>query len=227
MSLAVVIPTLNEVQSLPLLLTDLDALDGVGSLEIIVSDGGSRDGTIGYAVSAGARLVRATRGRARQLNAGARAARGDWLLFLHADCRLGAEARRALLAALEPSSGLQAAVFRFAIDLPTFWRRFIEAGQAVREGLSGLAYGDQGLLVRRELFESVGGYPDLPLMEDVAMIRRLRCETAIRRLPAKLLTSGRRYVRDSVVRTWLKHTALITLYYAGVSPHRLGRLRDA
>ncbi len=226
MSLAVVIPTLNEVQSLPLLLTDLDALAGVGSLDIIVSDGGSTDGTIGFAASVGAQLVRAPRGRALQLNAGARAARRDWLLFLHADCRLDAEARRALRAALEPSAGVQAAVFRFAIDLPTFWRRVIEAGQGIREGLSGLAYGDQGLLVRRELFESIGGYPDLPLMEDVAMIRRLRGETAVRRLPAKLLTSGRRYVRDGVARTWLKHMALITLYSAGVSPHRLARLRD-
>ncbi len=227
MSLTVVIPTLNEVESLPLLFTDLDALEGVGCLEIVVSDGGSSDGTVGFAVSAGARLVRAARGRARQLNAGAGAARGDWLLFLHADCRLGADARRALLAALEPSAGVQAAVFRFAIDLPTFWRRFIETGQAIREALSGLAYGDQGLLVRRELYESVGGYPDLPLMEDVAMIRRLRCETGIRRLPAKLLTSGRRYVRDGVVRTWLRHTALITLYSVGVSPDRLARVRDA
>lgn len=226
MSLAVVIPTLNEVQWLPLLISDLDALEGVESLEIIVSDGGSSDGTIGFAVSAGARLIHAPPGRARQLNAGARAAREDWLLFLHADCRLGAEARRALLAALEPSAGVQAAVFRFAIDLPTFWRRFIETGQVIREALSGLAYGDQGLLVRRALYESVGGYPDLPLMEDVAMIRRLRRQTRIRRLPAPLVTSGRRYAHGGVVRTWLQHTALITLYYAGVSPQRLAGWRD-
>lgn len=226
MSLAVVIPTLNEVESLPLLFTDLDALEGVGSLEIIVSDGGSSDGTIGFAVSAGARLVHAPPGRARQLNAGARAAREDWLLFLHADCRLGAEARRALLAALAPSAGVQAAVFRFAIDLPTFWRRFIETGQAIREALSGLAYGDQGLLVRRELYESVGGYPALPLMEDVAMIRLLRQRTHVARLPAPLVTSGRRYRHGGVLRTWLKHTALISLFSIGVSPARLAQWRE-
>ncbi len=229
MSLAVVIPTLNEVQSLPLLFTDLDALEGVegvGSLEIIVSDGGSTDGTIGFAVTAGARFVRASRGRARQLNAGARAARSDWLLFLHADCRLGDEARNALLSALEPSRGVQAAVFRFAIDLPPFWRRFLETGQAIREALSGLAYGDQGLLVRRELFESIGGYPDLPLMEDVAMIRALRRRTRVARLSAPLVTSGRRYRRGGVLRTWLKHTALISLYLIGTSPARLATWRD-
>lgn len=226
MSLAVVVPTLNEVQWLPLLISDLDALEGVGSLEIIVSDGGSSDGTIGFAVSAGARLVHAPRGRARQLNAGARAAREDWLLFLHADCRLGAEAGKALLAALEPSAGVQAAVFGFAIDLPTFWRRFIETGQAIREALSGLAYGDQGLLVRRELFEALGGYPELPLMEDVAMIRLLRRRGRVARLPAPLLTSGRRYRHGGVLRTWLQHTALISLYLIGASPARLAKWRD-
>ncbi|MGH7569834.1 MAG: TIGR04283 family arsenosugar biosynthesis glycosyltransferase [Gemmatimonadales bacterium] len=226
MSLAVVIPTLNEVQALPLLITDLDALEAVGSLEIVVSDGGSSDGTIGFALSVGARLVRAPRGRARQLNAGARAARGDWLLFLHADSRLDERARRVLRSAIAAPARFEAAVFRFAVDLPPFWRRFIEAGQAVRETLSGLAYGDQGLLIRRDLFESVGGYPDLPVMEDVAMIRALRRRTRVARLPAALVTSGRRYRTGGVLRTWLTHTALISLFAVGVSPARLAQWRD-
>src|SRR5260370_11889488 len=104
------------------------------------------------------------RGRARRLIGGVMVAEGEWLMFLHADCRLGADARTALLAALEPAAGVQAAVFRFAIDLPRFWRRFIETGQAVRQVLSGLAYAGQGLLFRRELCQSVGGDPDLPLI---------------------------------------------------------------
>lgn len=226
MSLAVVIPTLNEVQSLPLLVTDLDALEGVGSLEVIVSDGGSSDGTIGFAVSAGARLVRAPRGRARQLNAGARAARADWLLFLHADSRLGERARRVLQDAIAAPPRFEAAVFRFGIDLPPVWKRFIETGQRLREALSGLSYGDQGLLVRSDLFATLGGYPDLPLMEDVAMIRTLRRRTTVARLPTAVLTSGRRYLEGGVLRTWLRHTALISLYFAGVSPTRLARWRD-
>jgi len=122
---------------------------------------------------------------------------------------------------------VQAAVFEFAIDLPRFWRRFIETGQAVRESLSGLAYGDQGLLIRRELFQSVGGYPDLPLMEDVAMIRMVRRRTRVTQLPASLLTSGRRYRRGGVLRTWLKHTALISLYLLGASPARLAGWRHS
>ncbi len=222
--IGVVIPTLNEAQALPTLLDDLGKLASVVPLDVVVVDGGSTDGT--RAVAGGARLLHARPGRAHQLNRGAMAARGDWLLFIHADSRLGEDARTALRAALEPSSGVHAAVFRFAIDLPRFWRHFIETGQAVREALSGLAYGDQGLLIRRELFESVGGYPDLPLMEDVAMVCMLRRRTRLTRLPARLVTSGRRYRRDGVLRTWLKHTALITLYAAGVSPRRLARWRD-
>lgn len=227
MTIGVVIPTLNEAEALPLLLYDLRSLEGIGSIGIVVADGGSTDETVPRALAGGADVVHASRGRARQLNAGARAVQGEWLLFLHADVRLAREARRALVAAVEPASGIGVAVFRFAIELPRFWKRFIEVGQRMREWLWGLPYGDQGLLVRRELFEAVGGYPDVPLMEDVAMIRRLRRHTAIRRLSAALPTSGRRYLRDGVVRTWLRHTALITLYSFGVSPHRLARWRDA
>jgi rSAM/selenodomain-associated transferase 2 len=225
--IGVVIPTLNEAEMLPALLEDLRKLATVLPLDVVVVDGGSSDGTQARAAASGARVLQAPRGRARQLNRGARAASGDWLLFLHADCRLGEEALTALRAALEPSAAVQAAVFRFAIDLPRFWRRFIETGQALREGLSGLAYGDQGLLIRRELFQSVGGYPDLPLMEDVAMIRKLRRRMRVTRLPAPLLTSGRRYRRSGVLRTWLKHTALISLYLLGASPARLTRWRDS
>jgi rSAM/selenodomain-associated transferase 2 len=224
--IGVVIPTLNEAVMLPALLDDLRKLATVLPLDVVVVDGGSSDGTQARAAAGGARVLQAPRGRARQLNRGARTASGDWLLFLHADCRLGEGAVTALRAALEPSAGVQAAVFRFAIDLPRFWRRFIETGQAVREALSGLAYGDQGLLIRRELFQSVGGFPDLPLMEDVAMIRTLRRRTRVTRLPAALLTSGRRYERSGVLRTWLKHTALISLYLLGASPARLSRWRN-
>jgi len=224
--IGVVIPTLNEVQTLPALLADLRELAALVPLDRVVVDGGSNDGTWARAAAGGARVVDALRGRAQQLNRGAMVARGEWLLFLHADCRLGADARAALLTAVEPSAGVHAAVFRFAIDLPWFWRRFIELGQAVREVLSGLAYGDQGLLVRRELFQAVGGYPDLPLMEDVAMIRLLRRRTRVARLAAPLLTSGRRYRQGGVLRTWLKHTGLISLYLIGASPPRLARWRD-
>ncbi len=227
MSLGIVIPTLNEERALPLLLGDVSALAEATSLDIVASDGGSTDGTVARALAAGARVARGRPGRARQLNLGARTALGDWLLFLHADSRLSDAARDALRDAVTGPPRFEAAIFRFAIDLPPVGKRFIETGQALREALSGLAYGDQGLLVRRRLFEAVGGYPELPLMEDVALLRTLRRRTRVARLPAALVTSGRRYREHGVVRTWLRHTALISLYLAGLSPARLAQWRNA
>jgi rSAM/selenodomain-associated transferase 2 len=225
--ITVVIPTLNEAATLPALLGDLRELGAALPVEIVVVDGGSSDDTCARAVAGGARVIEASRGRALQLNAGGAAARGDWLLFLHADCRLTANCRTALAAALEREEQLQVAVFRFAIDLPPGWKQFIEWGQAIRQAVFRLPYGDQGLLVRRSLFDAVGRYPDLPLMEDVALIRRLRRLGEIRILPASLLTSGRRHRARGILRTGLLHMVLISLYVAGVPARRLAAFRDA
>jgi rSAM/selenodomain-associated transferase 2 len=222
--IGVVIPTLNEAEFLPALLADLRRV--IVPLDIVIADGGSTDGTLAAVSAAGLRTVVAQCGRAGQMNAGARVAKGSWLLFLHADSRLPARARRALLTAVVDEPELEAAVFGFAIDLPPGWKRFIELGQALRQRLYGLSYGDQGLLVRRKLFEAVGGYPNLPLLEDVAALGALRRRTRVRTLPAPLVTSGRRYRRDGVARTWLRHAAIILSYSLGVSPHRLARWRD-
>jgi len=226
--IGVVIPALNEAQHLPGLLSDLRWLACAVPVDVVVADGGSSDATAGATAQGGARLVATSRGRAQQLNAGAAAVRGDWLLFLHADSRLPPAARRALLAALVDEPDLDAAVFRFAIDLMGPGKRFIELGQALRQRLYQLPYGDQGLLIRRELFRAVGGYADLPIMEDVALIRALRRRgVAIRTLPAALVTSGRRYRAHGVVRTWLVNVALISLYLIGVPARRLARWRAA
>lgn len=223
--IGVVIPALNEEMLLPGLLADLRRV--TVPLDIVVADGGSVDGTLACASAAGVRSIRAPRGRARQLNAGAQAAHGDWLLFLHADVRLPAPARRALLSAVVDDPDLEAAVFRFSIELRPGWKRFIEIGQVLRQALYGLPYGDQGLLVRRELFDCVGGFPDLEIMEDVEMIRRVKKRgVKLRTLPAPVITSGRRYEREGPVRTWLRHVVLISLYLAGVSPHRLAGWRS-
>ena len=222
--IGVVIPTLNEAEGLPGLLGDLHRV--MVPLDIVVADGGSADDTLAAASAAGARVVTAPRGRATQMNAGARAVAGCWLLFLHADSRLPPRARRALLTAVVDEPELDVAVFGFAIDLPPSGKRFIETGQRFRQALFGLPYGDQGLLVRRELFDEVGGFPELPLLEDVAALRALRRRARVHTLPAAIVTSGRRYLRDGVVRTWLRHTAIMLLYSLGVSPHRLVRWRE-
>src|SRR5213594_4445870 len=228
--IGVVIPTLNEASYLPGLLADLQCLRQIVPLDVVVADGGSRDGTLAVAERAAARTLVGPAGRARQLNAGAAAARGEWLLFLHADVRVPPAARRALLAAVvdAPPPVPQVAVFRFAIDLPAPWKRFIELGQALRQRLYHLPYGDQGLLIRRELFHATGGYADIEIMEDVEMIRRMkRRRVEIRALSGALVTSGRRYRERGVLRTWLSNVMLIALYLLGVPPRRLARWRAA
>ena len=226
--IGVVIPTLNEASYLPGLLADLQRLRQIVPLDVVVADGGSRDGTLAVAERAAARTLVGPPGRARQLNAGAAAARGEWLLFLHADARVPPAARRALLAAVVDAPVPQVAVFRFAIDLPAPWKRFIELGQALRQRLYHLPYGDQGLLIRRELFHATGGYADIEIMEDVEMIRRMkRRRVEIRALSGALVTSGRRYRERGVLRTWLSNVMLIALYLLGVPPRRLARWRAA
>ena len=220
-----VVPTLNEEEALPGLLGDLRAL-GATIDEVVIADAGSSDATAAVARAHGAIVVTAHRGRALQLNAAAAVAQGDWLLFLHADSRLDAEARDVLRRTLNTEPGPAAAVFQFRIDLPRGWKQFIEWGQRLREALFGLAYGDQGLLVRRDCFAAVGGFLNVPLMEDVTMIRRLEQHVGVARLPAAVLTSGRRYLANGVLRTWLTHTVLIGLFALGVSPVRLAALRE-
>ncbi|NIP61193.1 MAG: glycosyltransferase, partial [Gemmatimonadetes bacterium] len=219
-NLGVVVPTLNEADRLPLLLADLARLPVAHTT--VVADGGSTDGTRDLALRRGARVVEAPRGRGVQLNAGARAVgEAPWLLFLHADVRLSAEAGEALAAWLRRGDRERAAFFRFGLEGDDWFWRFLEFGQRLRERIYGLVYGDQGLVVSRELFHDVGGYPEIPLMEDVEILRRLRRRVRVERLPATLRASPRRYEREGRCYGWLRNAALVSLYLAGVGPERL------
>lgn len=223
-SLSVVVPTLDEAECLPALLGDLR---GVGAthveLEVVVADGGSADGTPGIARALGARVVRAPAGRGRQLRAGADAARGAWLFFVHADCRLDRAAIEALRDFLRRAGDAEFAHFRFRLDGDRWIHRFIEFGQGLRERWLGLVYGDQGLVVSRALHDRVGGFPDWPLMEDVEMIRRLEREGRRVALDATLLTSARRYDEEGGLRRWTRNVALMSAYRLGVPPRSLAR----
>lgn len=218
--LGVVIPTLNEERYLPGILEDLGRLPD--ATDIVVVDGGSGDGTLEVARRAGVRTVTAPRGRASQLNAGARAVAGDWLCFLHADVRFPADARRDLIETLRTGC-LDAAVWRLAIDGRGLALRVMELGAFLRDQLGGLPYGDQGLVVRREVFDQVGGFSALPIMEDVAMVRALRRHVQVRRFASAVRVSPRRWQRQGPWRTWLQNIALITGFLAGVPAHRLAR----
>ena len=217
-ALGIVIPALDEAETLPGLLSDLSRL----TLEhvVMVVDGGSRDGTVSVARAGGAHIMRGRSGRARQMNAGAEWVAGRWLLFLHADSRLGEQALQAIETHVR-EDGPMAAHLGLSISHEDFFYRLIEVGQRIRERCLGLVYGDQGLLIRRDLFVTVGPYPDEPLMEDVTLSRRLLRAGRLLRLPAAVSTSPRRYEEEGRIRGWVRNVCLITRFLAGAAPSDL------
>ena len=188
--------------------------------EIIVVDGGSRDHTMAVAAEAGARVLRAPAGRGVQLDAGARAASGEWIVFLHADTRLERGWRAALLG-LPPS--VPGGAYRFAVDSPRRAFRVLEAAVALRCRLFDLPYGDQALFVRRDVYHRIGGFPPYPLMEDVAFVRRLSGEGRLARLPVRAVTSPRRWERHGIARTTAGNLWRLAQYALGRPPDRLAR----
>jgi len=192
--------------------------------EVIVADGGSSDETVAGAGAAGARVVAAPRGRGGQLAAGAAAASGDWLLFLHADCRLEAGWESAVDAFKRaPAAVDRAGYFDLALDDPAPAARRLERIVAWRCRVLALPYGDQGLLIARSLYDAVGGFASLPLMEDVDLVRRLG-RRRLGRIGARCLASARRYRRDGYFRRPLRNLLCVSLYFAGVPPARIVRL---
>ena len=215
--LSVVIPVLNAGH---VLRECLQALAGVD--EIVVVDGGSSDDTVAIGERLGARSIQAPRGRGRQLRAGADAAQGDWLLFLHADTRLASGWREAVASHVDRHPG-QAACFRFALDDTAWQARIIERGVALRVSRLGLPYGDQGLLVSRALYNEVGGFRALALMEDVDIVRRIG-RGRLRTLDAVAVTSADRWRRDGWFRRSARNLFCLLLYALGASPARIARL---
>ncbi|HJU88211.1 MAG TPA: TIGR04283 family arsenosugar biosynthesis glycosyltransferase [Gemmatimonadaceae bacterium] len=219
--LSIIIPTLDEEHSVATLLNDLEGL-GVDH-EVIVVDGGSIDRTRAVAQQRGAKVIMTRAGRGYQLAAGAAIARGRILCFLHADVRLPGRTRQSLADEAETmTSG--AAVFTLTINAEGRRFRLIERMANWRTRVLGLPYGDQGLLVARADYDAVGGYQDIKLMEDVAIVRALRRHSIVRLLDEKLLVSARRWRRDGVWRRTLGNWTLVTLYMMGFSPNVLARL---
>lgn len=216
-TISVIIPALEVGEALR---PTLDSVKGCVD-DLVVSDGWSSDNTVAYAKQSGANVVVGERGRGQQLSRGAEFATGDWLLFLHADTVLEDgwinEARKFLAENSE-----KAAVFRFALDDLSLWARMIEKGVALRCRLLALPYGDQGLLISRALYDTIGGYKPIPLFEDVDIIRRLGRRRLVI-LNSTAMTSPARYQRGGFLRRPLKNLMLLLFYYQGVSLEKLAR----
>ena len=219
MSVSVIVPTLNEEGCLA---ETLRAVRLQRPREIIVADGGSADGTRRAAAGAD-RFLDAPRGRAAQMNAGAARARGDVLLFLHADCTLE-DGALAEAEGLLRRPGVAAGCFTMTVPARGPLYRLLDACATARVRLTGLAYGDQGLFLRRRLFEQLGGFPPLRLMEDLFFSRRLRRRGRVVVASRRIFVSPRRWQRAGLVRQTLRNWALTALAAGGVHPDRLAAL---
>ncbi len=217
--LSVIIPTRNANASLPRTLACLAShRDEAGIDEIIVADGGSV--TLPEVTEFGAVLLHGPSGRGVQMAAGAKAATGDWLLFLHADTVLGAGWAPAVRAHMA-SSG-EAAVFRFKLDDASIKARILEKLVVLRCALFAMPYGDQGLLVSRALYDEAGGFRPLPLMEDVDLVSRIG-RSRLTYLDVPAITSAERYVRDGYVARIVRNLTCLAMWSVGVSPERISR----
>ena len=218
--LSVVIPVLNAARTLPVCLA---AFSRWPNIEMIVSDGGSTDESTEVALRNNGRVVAGPPGRGAQLARGASVAGGDWLLFLHADTVLdgnGQDAAGRFMA--DPSNLRRAGYFRLALDDADPRARRIERLAAWRARALGLPYGDQGLLIARAFYDSLGGYRPLSLMEDVDLVRRIG-RARLRLLDATATTSAVRYRRDGWTWRPLRNLFCLSLYFLGVPPKSLLR----
>jgi len=217
MTVSIIIPTLNEAA---LVAHAVAHAWETSPHEVLVADGGSDDGTTDAALAAGAVVVEAPRGRASQQNTAARRATGDVLLFLHADTWLAADGVRQIEQALTDPN-VECGAFRQRIGAEGRLYRWLERGNGWRAAHRGLPYGDQGIFVRRGVFEESGGFPELRLMEDLMFMKRLRRQSRPVLLVGPLYVSARRWQRYGVVRQTARNWLLLSAAKFGVHPDRL------
>lgn len=222
LSLAIIIPVLNEIEQLPALVAQLDLLKAE---QIIIVDGGSKDGSVEWLkqnwVSSNNHVISSSAGRAKQMNLGASYANQDMLLFLHADTQLPSNVKELVCQSSrqEPYWGR----FDVAFDMPCIAMHVIASFMNWRSKITKVATGDQAIFMHRYLFDSVGGFDDIALMEDVAMSKKLRAVTKPYCVKTTVVTSARRWQKNGIIRTVLKMWCYRFAYFVGVSPERLAQ----
>lgn len=221
-SLSIVVPTLNEAEGITAFLGALQPLR-LRCVELILADGGSRDGTISLAAPLVDRVISSPRGRALQMNAGASIARGEVLLFLHADCKLPDDADSLVIRGLA-DSGRGWGRFDVRLSGVSPMLRVIGVLMNWRSRMTGICTGDQGLFVERSLFEHIGAFPDQPLMEDISISKKLKRHSAPLCLSAKLTASSRRWEKQGIWRTMVLMWRLRLAYFLGAEPGRLAEI---
>lgn len=222
--ISVIIPTLNEAQHLAQTIAQVQQAASQ-PIEIIVVDGGSQDGTIEIARSLNCLVLQSCIGRAAQMNAGANLATGEILLFLHADTQLPKQFDRLAQETLERPQVI-AGAFDLSIAKPNsilqkLSLQLIELGVKLRSRLCQLPYGDQAIFLRAKTFRDLGDFPEMPIMEDFVLMRRIRKLGKVTIAPASVLTSARRWQKLGVLKTTLINQAIILGFYAGIDPERL------
>ena len=215
--ISVILPALNESAGIAATLASAGQATDV---ELIVVDGGSTDNTPEIAADQGATVLSCRPSRAAQMNAGARKAKGDVLLFLHADTLLPSGYDRLIRQALS-TPGIVAGAFELAIDGPGWSLRVMERVANLRSRFLQMPYGDQALFAPAHLFEKLGGFPQLPIMEDFTLVRRLSRHGRIAVIPSPVITSARRWQKLGPWKTWLVNQSIIFAYYLGISPEKL------
>lgn len=221
-AVSIIVPVLDEARAIEASLAPLQAWRAAGA-EVVVVDGGSRDRTAALAAPLADRVISAPRGRALQMNAGAQASRGERLVFLHADTVLPADALDAIATALQRSPWGR---FDVAIEGADPLLALVAWAMNLRSRLTGIATGDQALFMSRAAYQAAGGFPAIPLMEDVALSRALLRQGRPACLRQRVLTSGRRWERHGTLRTILLMWRLRLAYAFGADPHRLARRYD-
>jgi rSAM/selenodomain-associated transferase 2 len=222
--ISVVIPTLDEEAALPATLQALRDQDGAPPFEVILADGGSRDRTVAlFEAALAGRIVRSPeRGRAAQMNTGAAVALGDVLLFLHADTLLPPRGLSAVAGALA-DPGVAGGGFRLRYREKDARLGLVAGWATLRSRLTGIHYGDQAMFLRRDLFRRLGGFPPLPLFEDLRLARLVRKEGTVITLPYAVRTSGRRLLEGGVLKTCLRFAWLKARHARGTDPSTLRR----